>query len=131
MGVFLWLMFAVAVGVWASNRGRSGIGWFFVSCLLSPLLGAIFVAVSANLAQPGGGATVTEATHLRCTACAEWVLPAANKCKHCGATLAPDPTYVQRQRDTAKAAERANAINTLTGLAVVATLIAIFLWATK
>lgn len=38
-----WLVFAVVVGVIAGSRGRSGIGWFFISVLISPLLGLILV----------------------------------------------------------------------------------------
>ena len=40
-----WLVFAVIVGVIANNKGRSGIGWFLFSIVLSPLLGLIVVLV--------------------------------------------------------------------------------------
>lgn len=39
--VFLWIAFAVLVGVFASKRGRSGIVAFLLAILFSPLL--IFV----------------------------------------------------------------------------------------
>ncbi len=87
----LWFVFSVGVGVLASNKGRSGVGWFFLSLLISPLLGLLFAAVSKDLArekreaaqQPG------PATHVKCTKCAEWVLPDAVVCKHCGSALVP------------------------------------------
>jgi len=48
--VFLfWLAFAIAVGIAASSRGRSGLGWFILAVLISPLLAGIFLAVSPNL----------------------------------------------------------------------------------
>jgi hypothetical protein len=52
MSIFLfWILFSIAVGILASNRGRSGIAWFFLSLLISPLLGLIFVLVTKNLAK--------------------------------------------------------------------------------
>ena len=50
MGVVLfWFGLAIAVGVLASNRGRSGFTWFLISVVISPLLGFIFVLVMENL----------------------------------------------------------------------------------
>lgn len=94
---FFWTLLAVAVGVLASNKGRSGIGWFLLSVLISPLLGLIFCAVASNLKTQA--LTPSESTHLRCPACAEWVLPAAIVCKHCGHALTPDPGYAARVKE--------------------------------
>lgn len=91
---FFWILLAGAVGVLASNKGRSGIGWFLLSLLISPLLGLVFCAVASNLKTQA--LTPSESTHLRCPACAEWVQPAAIVCKHCGHTLTPDPGYAAR-----------------------------------
>ncbi len=96
---FFWLLFSIAVGVMASNRGRSGFGWFLLSCLISPLLGLIFCAVSKDLTkqavsvaeQPGPD------THVKCPACAEWVMPEAKVCKHCGHALAHNFEFFDRQ----------------------------------
>lgn len=44
MGIlFIWVPLCIAVGILASRYHRSGIGWFFFSLLLSPLLGFAFV----------------------------------------------------------------------------------------
>lgn len=52
MGLLLaWLVFSVLVGLIAAQRGRSGFGFFFLSLLLSPLLGLIAVVATPNLAQ--------------------------------------------------------------------------------
>ncbi len=60
--------------------------------LLSPLLGALFLAVQPNLAaQRQAAAPDGDASRVRCPACAEWVLPQAIKCKHCGGELVPQP----------------------------------------
>lgn len=83
----LWFLFAIAVGIFASGRGRSGFGWFLLSLLLSPLLGFVFCAVSKNL-RAAADAPTTE-THVKCPACRELVIKDASKCKHCGTALIP------------------------------------------
>lgn len=46
-----WFLLSVGVGCLASSRGRSGIGFFLLSLLLSPLLGLIAVLVVRNIKQ--------------------------------------------------------------------------------
>jgi len=43
--VFFWIAFCVVVAIVAKNKGRSGIAWFFISFLISPLLAWIRVLV--------------------------------------------------------------------------------------
>jgi hypothetical protein len=40
-----WLVFCIVVAIAANARGRSGIGWFLLSLLISPLFGLILVLV--------------------------------------------------------------------------------------
>jgi hypothetical protein len=52
MGIFIgWLIFAFVVAIAASGRSRSGVGWFLLSILLSPLVGLILVLVLPNSRQ--------------------------------------------------------------------------------
>jgi hypothetical protein len=119
--VLFWLLFAVAVGVYASNRGRSGFGWFFLSLIISPLLGIIFCAVSKDLSKAGKNATEPSlATHVKCPACAELVLPEAKVCKHCGHALTPDPGFAQRQLNQAKQEESEDNKNLMIGIGAIA-----------
>lgn len=53
---FFMLMLCVGAGIWASNRGRSGVGWFFISLLVSPVIGFMLLAVLKNLAPDANGA---------------------------------------------------------------------------
>jgi hypothetical protein len=136
MWVFFWVMFAVVVGVFASSKGRSGFGWGLLSLVISPLLGFLFVAVLPNLkAQAMAAATAAAqpgpATHVRCAACAEWVLPQAVVCKHCGAELKPDLGFEARQREAAKQAEVDDSRDYLYGLAAVGTVIGVAALASK
>ena len=107
MVLLIWIALSIAVGVLASNRGRSGFSWFLVSAFLSPLIGFIFVLVAKDLSTPAANPTATTqtpsaATHVRCPACAEWVLPEASVCKHCGGALTPNRDFhVERARQKA------------------------------
>lgn len=87
MEIFLfWVGFSIAVGVLASNRGRSGSGWFVLSLIISPLLGAIFVLLVENLKD----VKPSPATHIKCPDCKELILKDALVCKHCGCRLMPE-----------------------------------------
>lgn len=48
----VWCVLAVLVGVAAGQRGRSGIGFFVLSMVVSPLAGGLFLALMPNLAPP-------------------------------------------------------------------------------
>lgn len=93
MEIFLfWFLFSIAIAVWAGNKGRSGLLWFLLAVVISPLLAAIFLAVSKNLKEPAGHIGYTQAsplTHVQCPDCAELVLNEARVCKHCGCRLIP------------------------------------------
>jgi phosphotransferase system glucose/maltose/N-acetylglucosamine-specific IIC component len=90
MEVFvIWFMVSVAVGILASNRGRSGFGWFVFSIVLSPLLGLLFVLVLNKQIESQLSDKPTPQTHVRCPECRELVLRDARKCKHCFCALVP------------------------------------------
>lgn len=71
MGFLLfWFLFSVLAGIFASRRDRSGVGFFLIGIVLSPLVSFIWAAVS-----PGGK---------NCPYCAERIRSAARVCKFCG-----------------------------------------------
>jgi hypothetical protein len=43
--IIIWLVLAIVIGVAAARRGRSGLGWLFVSLILSPLVAALLLAL--------------------------------------------------------------------------------------
>ena len=47
-----WLMLSGFVAVAANFRGRSGIGWFLISIIISPLLALILVLALPSVALP-------------------------------------------------------------------------------
>ena len=48
MAIIAWLGLSILVGALASGKNRSGFGWFILSCLLSPLIGLIAIAIAGE-----------------------------------------------------------------------------------
>jgi len=44
-GIFFWLVFSVLVGCYWMSKGRSFVGGFLLSMLLSPIIGLIIGAI--------------------------------------------------------------------------------------
>lgn len=78
--LLFWLVFSILVGVYADKKGRSGIGFFFLALILSPLVGFIVAALSdtknEKVAQQSG--------IKKCPDCAEYVQADARVCRFCG-----------------------------------------------
>src|ERR1700691_2473718 len=74
-----WLALAAAVGAWANSKGRSGVGFFFLALLLSPLIGGIIVACL----KPDEEKVARAAGLKKCPACAEFCKPDALVCRFC------------------------------------------------
>ncbi|AEC22240.1 hypothetical protein PT7_P004 (plasmid) [Pusillimonas sp. T7-7] len=89
--ILFWFLFAIAVGIWANNRGRNGFAWFLLAAIISPILAAVFLAASSNLkeAEARSAERPSPATHVVCPDCAEFVRKEARVCKHCGCRLTP------------------------------------------
>lgn len=90
----LWASFSIAVGLFATQRGRGSGNWFVLSLLLSPLLGIIFLLAVPNLQKNTLPAELQD--RVKCPACAELVKAEATVCKHCGGTLVPDTGHALR-----------------------------------
>lgn len=50
----LWILLSVALGFWARRIGRSGLTWFLVSALVSPIIGAILLLATQNIVARRG-----------------------------------------------------------------------------
>ena len=80
--IVLWVVFALLVGEYATDRGRSAGGWFGLSFLFSPLLAFILLAVLPPVAGSG-----INSVFKKCPFCAETIRSEAKVCRYCGSEL--------------------------------------------
>jgi len=106
MGVVLsWLVLSLVVGAIRSARGGSFWKLFFLSLLLSPVVGlicALAVPVSAKAAEAKQMAT---GDLRKCPQCAELVKREAKICRFCHSTLEPLPAESNAGGDNLSAAK--------------------------
>ena len=62
---FLWFICSVLVAVFASNRNRSGFGWFLLSLFISPLITLIFLAILPKRFTLGESSNVPQSLEAR------------------------------------------------------------------
>ena len=87
MEVVLWIIFAILVGVYASSKGRSGVGWFLIAVLVSPLIGFIIAFLISPIKNKVEQNILEAGDMKKCPSCAEFVKAEAKLCKHCRTEL--------------------------------------------
>ena len=85
--LLFWVLFGVVAAVVASNKGNSGVAWFFVGVLLGPFGLILSLVVSGD---PAGveRKKIEDGGYLRCEKCAELIRAEATKCRFCGSDVA-------------------------------------------
>lgn len=87
--LLLWLLSGVICAVVASQKGRSGAGWFFIGCLLG-IFGLIWILVLPSNQQLLEATAIQKGQTKVCPYCAEHIRPQASVCRFCGRELTDD-----------------------------------------
>ena len=85
--IFFWIIFAMGVGFYASSKGRSGIGFFLLAIIFSPLIAFIIALLVSSNNQIVQQVVATSNSMKKCPRCAELVQLEAQVCKHCSNEL--------------------------------------------
>lgn len=80
MEVFsVWIILSVFVGYYAETKGKSGILYFFISLIISPLLGLVI----ALIAKPDESFVIKKDGMKKCPQCKELIKKDAVICRFC------------------------------------------------
>lgn len=81
--VIIWIFCAIVSAIIASNKGRSGVGWFFLGLLLGPFGFAVALLPTIKKDLPD----ILREDLRKCPFCAEMIKPDAIKCRFCGSEV--------------------------------------------
>ena len=81
-----YIVICFLIAYFASARGRSGLAWFVLTLLTTPLVTIVILALTDDLSKKD---KPHPNTHIKCPDCAELIKKEARVCKHCGCKLIP------------------------------------------
>jgi hypothetical protein len=79
-----WVLLCFVPAIIANSKGRSGTGFFFLSVLLSPIIGLVVAIVAKKNVKSAETAQIISKEAKKCPHCAEMIKYEAKVCRYCG-----------------------------------------------
>jgi len=98
MIIVFWVLFSILAAVIAYQKGREAGAVFFLSLLLSPIVGIITALVLSPNAELVESRKVFAGTHKQCPQCAEIIKWQAAVCRFCGGAVPRSSTWTRTTR---------------------------------
>jgi len=89
--VVIWLLFGLAAAIVATNKGKTGCGWFALGVALGPF-GLLFALITPKDEQAVEQRSLQSGDTRKCPFCAELIKREAIVCKHCRRDVPVVPT---------------------------------------